>query len=83
MCDRAGTVYGCGSTRHGQLPYLKFSSDDEKMQARNEITQATRLKLPMLQVGHDPLFPPFSSLLCLENLRKGCICKYVSWNVEV
>jgi len=49
MC-RDGTAYGCGSTRHGQLPYLKFSSDDEKLQARNEITQATKLKLPMLQV---------------------------------
>ncbi len=48
--SRDGTVYGCGSTRHGQLPYLKFSSDDEKLQARNEITQATKLKLPMLQV---------------------------------
>jgi hypothetical protein len=50
---RDGTVYGCGSTKHGQLPYLKFSSDDEKLQARNEITQATKLKLPMLQVLSD------------------------------
>ena len=59
--SRDGSVYGCGSTQHGQLPYLKFSSPvggiaddndsgDEHRQPRNEITQATRLKLPFLQV---------------------------------
>lgn len=26
---RDGTVYGCGSTEHGQLPYLKFAGGQE------------------------------------------------------
>ena len=50
-------MFGCGSTKHGQLPYLKFASplegvknDDENQQATDEITQATKLKLPILQV---------------------------------
>ena len=55
---RDGTVFGCGSTKHGQLPYLKFASPsedsddglDEHQKATDEITQATRLKLPILQV---------------------------------
>lgn len=57
MVCRDGTVYGCGSTHHGQLPYLKFSSlggdlssSHEPGEPRNEITQATCLKLPILQV---------------------------------
>ena len=57
-CSRDGTVFGCGSTKHGQLPYLKFASPsedgedalDEHQKATDEITQATRLKLPILQV---------------------------------
>lgn len=63
MC-RDGFVYGCGSTKHGQLPYLKFSSlegpaegvsRDDNDQPRNEVTQASRLKLPILQVSHQLL----------------------------
>ena len=61
---RDGTVYGCGSTEHGQLPYLRYSQDGssdgvegvsmsaaelENIPARNEITIPTRLRLPVRQ----------------------------------
>ena len=63
MC-RDGTVYGCGSTEQGQLPYLRFSQDGsadsleeasmsaaelENIPARNEITIPTQLRLPVRQ----------------------------------
>lgn len=58
-------MYGCGSTEHGQLPYLRYSQDGsseglqeasmsaaelENIPARNEITIPTRLRLPVRQV---------------------------------
>ena len=62
---RDGTVYGCGSTEHGQLPYLKFTAgaagteptlpnavdqDGEPSQhTRNEVTVPTKLNLQFLQ----------------------------------
>lgn len=61
---RDGTVYGCGSTEHGQLPYLRYSQDGsadslqeasmsaaelENVPARNEITIPTQLRLPVRQ----------------------------------
>ena len=64
ICCRDGTVYGCGSTEHGQLPYLRYSQDGssdgpeaasmsaaelEDIPARNEITIPTRLRLPVRQ----------------------------------
>lgn len=62
---RDGTVYGCGSTEHGQLPYLKFTAgaagtepalphsldqDSEPSQpTRSEVTVPTKLNLQFLQ----------------------------------
>ena len=62
---RDGTVYGCGSTEYGQLPYLKFTAgaagtepalpnaldqDGEPSQhTRSEVTVPTRLNLQFLQ----------------------------------
>ncbi len=66
---RDGTVYGCGSTEHGQLPYLRYApeggsegadeasmsaSELENLPARNEITIPTRLRLPVRQVSLRP-----------------------------
>ena len=64
MC-RDGTVFGCGSTEYGQLPYLKFTAgaagtepalpnavdqDGEPSQhTRNEVTVPTKLNLQFLQ----------------------------------
>ena len=60
-------MYGCGSTEHGQLPYLRYSQDGssdgpeaasmsaaelEDIPARNEITIPTRLRLPVRQARH-------------------------------
>ena len=56
VCLRDGLVYGCGSTEHGELPYLRFSggagdSDcDDDSEPRSEICVPTRLRLPFLQV---------------------------------
>lgn len=62
-------MYGCGSTEHGQLPYLRFSQDGsadsleeasmsaaelENIPARNEITIPTLLRLPVRQAGPLP-----------------------------
>jgi hypothetical protein len=62
-------VYGCGSTEHGQLPYLRYSREGrsegtdeasmsaaelENLPARNEITIPTRLRLPVRQVCSRP-----------------------------
>lgn len=60
-----GTVYGCGSTEHGQLPYLKFTAGaagtepalphsldqngEPSQQTRNEVTVPTKLNLQFLQ----------------------------------
>ena len=67
---RDGKVYGCGSTEHGQLPYLRFSQDGsadsleeasmsaaelENVPARNEITIPTQLRLPVRQACSLPL----------------------------
>lgn len=65
MCCSDGTVYGCGSTEYGQLPYLKFTAGaagtepsqpqymdtdgDSSRQARNEVTVPTKLNLQFLQ----------------------------------
>ncbi len=62
---RDGTVYGCGSTEFGQLPYLKFTAGaagtepalphsmdqdgEPSHQTRNEVTVPTRLNLQFLQ----------------------------------
>ncbi len=59
---RDGTVYGCGLTAHGQLPYLRSgaarggggadgaaSSSGEDDPRRCEVTIPTRLSLPFLQ----------------------------------
>lgn len=66
---RDGIVYGCGSTEHGQLPYLRFSQDGsadsleeasmsaaelENIPARNEITIPTQLRLPVRQACSCP-----------------------------
>lgn len=72
---RDGTVFGCGSTKHGQLPYLKFASPsedsedalDEHQKATDEITQATRLKLPILQVSNLHFF------CCITHFLAVCI----------
>ncbi len=60
-----GTVYGCGSTENGQLPYLKFTAGaagtepalphsldqdgEPSQQTRNEVTVPTKLNLQFLQ----------------------------------
>jgi len=65
-CERSdGTVYGCGSTEYGQLPYLKFTAGaagtepalphsmdqdgEPSHQTRNEVTVPTKLNLQFLQ----------------------------------
>ena len=56
-CCSDGTVYGCGSTEYGQLPYLKFTAGaagtepaqphdmDTDGDSRNEVTVPTTLSL--------------------------------------
>ena len=66
---RDGTVHGCGSTEHGQLPYLRYSREGgsegadeasmsaaelENLPARNEITIPTGLRLPVRQACFRP-----------------------------
>ena len=62
---RDGTVYGCGSTEYGQLPYLKFTAGaagtepalpnavdqdgEPSHHTRNEVTVPTKLNLQFLQ----------------------------------
>ncbi|KAL3132600.1 hypothetical protein ABBQ32_009129 [Trebouxia sp. C0010 RCD-2024] len=62
---RDGTVYGCGSTEYGQLPYLKFTAGaagtepalpnaldqdgEPSRHTRSEVTVPTRLNLQFLQ----------------------------------
>lgn len=60
-CCSDGTVYGCGSTEYGQLPYLKFTAGaagtepaqphdmDTDGDSRNEVTVPTKLNLQFLQ----------------------------------
>ena len=81
LCPRDGAVFGCGSTKHGQLPFLKFSQPDgdgssmnqmvESSTPRDEITQATCLRLPLMQVVPQLVsaFTYHSSWLCMGTLN--------------
>ena len=75
-------MYGCGSTEHGELPYLRFSGgagdsdcDDDSL-PRSEICVPTRLRLPFLQVCWLPFSVPASgmgSTTSMTKLPKGTI----------
>ena len=72
---RDGTLYGCGSTEYGQLPYLKFAGpsgsdggdssdmDVESREPRNEVTVPTRLALPFLQQQRGEQTPVVSAVV--------------------
>ena len=83
-------MYGCGSTEHGELPYLRFSGgagdsdcDDDSL-PRSEICVPTRLRLPFLQVRCSPKMPhpagptraAWHHLVCLDGscALSGSLC---------
>ena len=69
-------MYGCGSTEHGELPYLRSSSGggdsdlEEDATPRSEICVPTRMRLPFLQV-----LPLLARAIEPSPLQHACACQ--------